>query len=81
MRDGEWPPVVPTIQIRVFGERNEIDLVAFADTLPIESPSLPLRRTAERIKDDLEATLKQEGVAAEYNKVTKFQNFINKTLE
>jgi len=35
----------------------------------------------EKIKDELEALLKREKVQYEYSKVTKFSNFINKTLD
>ena len=35
----------------------------------------------ERIKGELEVVLKNEGISYEYSKVTKFQNFINKTLD
>merc|ERR1711934_912669 len=35
----------------------------------------------ERIKGELEVVLRNEGISYEYSKVTKFQNFINKTLE
>jgi len=35
----------------------------------------------ERIKGELEVVLRNVGISYEYSKVTKFQNFINKTLE
>ncbi|QDZ18654.1 CYTH domain-containing protein [Chloropicon primus] len=35
----------------------------------------------ERIKGELEEVLKGQGVGYEYSKVTKFQNFINQTLD